>query len=156
MKGEGFVYTVLVVDDSPLMRQFVGRALGMTGFKINVQEAGNGLEAMRLAQSLLPDLIITDLNMPELNGEELLTMLAEDSDLRSTPIIVLTAGGAKTRADIALRHRSVAACIQKPIRPEELRRYLEHIFRPDSGAAASESRVDCEPVSNLEAGFQWN
>jgi len=91
--------------------------------------------------------------MPELNGEELLTILAADPDLRSTPIIVLTAGGAKTRADIAQQHRSVVACIQKPIRPEELRRHLEHIFRPRAGGSPPKASVDAEPATNMEVGF---
>jgi CheY-like chemotaxis protein len=56
---------VLVVDDSPVMRHYIARILQMTGIGVTVHEAENGLDALDKAFRIRPDLMITDLNMPE-------------------------------------------------------------------------------------------
>lgn len=137
------VFKVLVVDDSPLMRQFVARALGMTGFELDIHDAGTGLEAIRLAEDLVPDLIITDLNMPVMDGEEFLRILDADTSLRTIPVIVLTADGARAKTDSVVHHHNLVACLRKPIRPEELKLHLERLLDVESCRVA-------EPVASGE------
>jgi two-component system, chemotaxis family, chemotaxis protein CheY len=75
---------LLIVDDSKAMRMIVRRTLRQAGFDDHeVQEAGDGLEALKVMQGWRPDLILSDWNMPNLNGIDLLRRLrAESNDVR--------------------------------------------------------------------------
>jgi CheY-like chemotaxis protein len=81
---------VLLVEDHPDVRMLI--ALALTTHHFDVREAGDGAEALRmLAAEPRPDLIITDLTMPVMDGWDLLTALHEDPALASIPVIVLSA-----------------------------------------------------------------
>ena len=112
---------VLVVDDSPLMRRYVIRSLAMAGMEISVYEAGDGREAARMALEILPDLVITDLNMPEMSGVELLAWLHSAPGLEHTPVLVLSADQGPKRSSELLAAGAVAY-LTKPATPEALRR----------------------------------
>jgi CheY-like chemotaxis protein len=77
----------LVVDDSMLIRHTVCRFLEQRGF--TVASATNGVEAMHILESVLPDLIVTDLMMPKMTGSELITAVKENPMMARVPIIVL-------------------------------------------------------------------
>ena len=77
----------LVVDDSMIIRHTVCRFLEQRGFA--VESASNGAEAMLLAQRLRPSLIVTDLQMPQMSGAELITVLRANPRTSSIPIVVL-------------------------------------------------------------------
>ena len=117
---------ILLVDDSRLVRRYVARTLEMTGIDdLRIHEAGNGREAMAEVRRSKPDLIITDLNMPEMNGEELIACVAHDPDLRDIPILVLTADREEGKPE-RLIHEGAVGYLTKPITPEDLRgRLLE-------------------------------
>jgi two-component system chemotaxis response regulator CheY len=69
---------ILVVDDSKAMRLIVRRTLRQAGFgECEVEEAGNGVEALAAIQKSRPDLVLSDWNMPEMNGYELLTQIRD-------------------------------------------------------------------------------
>jgi CheY-like chemotaxis protein len=80
---------VLVVDDSMLIRHTVCRFLEERGFQ--VESATNGAEALEVLARIAPDVIITDLSMPKLDGSALITKLKTMAELQSTPIVVLAA-----------------------------------------------------------------
>ncbi len=80
---------ILVVDDSMLIRHTVCRFLEERGFV--VESATNGAEALDVLSAITPDLIITDLSMPKLDGSGLITEFKKRPDHRATPIIVLAA-----------------------------------------------------------------
>ena len=72
-------YRVLIVDDSPAMRAFVRRVIELSGFELSdCFEAGDGAEALELLKNEWVDAILTDINMPGMDGEELLRRLAAD------------------------------------------------------------------------------
>jgi CheY-like chemotaxis protein len=77
----------LVVDDSMIIRHTVCRFLEQRGFA--VESASNGAEALLLAQRLRPCLIVTDLQMPQMSGAELITVLRANPRTSSIPIVVL-------------------------------------------------------------------
>ncbi len=114
---------VLVVDDSPVMRRYVARSLGMTGMDVHIYEAGNGREATVVAASIRPHLVITDLNMPEMSGSELVSWLHADPCLKDTPVLVLSADQGKSRPRELIGAGAVAY-LTKPATPEVLRRSL--------------------------------
>ena len=66
---------ILVVDDSKAMRLIVRRTLRQAGFECEVDEASNGVEALAAIEKARPDLVLSDWNMPEMNGYELLTQI---------------------------------------------------------------------------------
>ncbi len=82
---------VLIVDDSPTVRKFVSVSLSMQGFSVVV--ACDGMDALeKLPQSKF-DLVITDLNMPNMDGFELIKALRENPDYKDLPVIILTSLG---------------------------------------------------------------
>ena len=77
----------LVVDDSMLIRHTVCRFLEQRGF--SVASAANGVEAMQILSSVLPDLIVTDLMMPKMTGSELITAVKANPRMARIPVVVL-------------------------------------------------------------------
>ncbi len=121
-------YRVLIVDDSPAMRAFIRRVMESSGFELSsCFEAGNGEEALTLLRAEWVDAILTDINMPVLDGEEFLRRLAEEDLLRTVPAVVVSTDATRLRMDrmLALGARGY---VTKPFRPEDLRAELERIL----------------------------
>jgi len=114
---------VLIVDDSPLMRRYVGRALHMIREDLTIAEAGNGADAIRQAADDRPDLIITDLTMPKMGGEELVARLHTTPELRDIPVLVLSADHCAKRPE-RLRDAGAIGYMTKPVTPEMLKETL--------------------------------
>jgi CheY-like chemotaxis protein len=85
--------TILVVDDEKTLRVNLGEMLVFEGF--NIIEAENGADAVRLAQAHLPDVIICDVAMPEMDGFEVLARLQENPETSAIPVLLLTAQAEK-------------------------------------------------------------
>lgn len=88
---------ILVADDSPSIRKFVSFALTMKGYKII--PVSDGMEALEKLPKEKVNLVITDLNMPNLDGFELIKAIRSNEDLKEIPIIILSslAGGEEVR-----------------------------------------------------------
>lgn len=113
-------FNVLVVDDSAVMRQMVVRTLRMSGLPLGtVLEAGNGEEGLFVLQEQWVDLLLLDINMPVMNGEEMLRRLRAAPETASLPVIVISTEGSETR--LAALHALGAATVHKPFAPETLR-----------------------------------
>src|SRR5580704_1771533 len=107
-------FRVLIVDDSPAMRGFVRRVLDFSGLEVGaVFEAGNGLEALDLLSREWVDVILTDINMPQMDGETLVATLAQSASLASVPVIVISTDATTTRMD-HLRALGVRGYLAKP------------------------------------------
>ncbi|RPJ05193.1 MAG: response regulator, partial [Deltaproteobacteria bacterium] len=111
-------YNVLIVDDSQTMRRVIRKSVEISGFDLGeCWEAGNGREALDLLQSHWIDLILTDLNMPELNGLEMLRELRKDEIHRNTPVVLITTEGNEPRIREA-QALGMNGYVQKPFHPE--------------------------------------
>jgi CheY-like chemotaxis protein len=86
-RGEVMSVVALVVDDSMLIRHTVCRFLEERGFA--VESATNGQEALEALKRVRPDIIITDIQMPKMNGSELITAVKNDSALAGIPIVIV-------------------------------------------------------------------
>ena len=106
--------SVLVCDDEPNLRELIRVSLG-PGWAVH--EATDGEEALTMARSLEPDLVVLDLMMPRLNGLDVLSRLKADSALRRTRFLVVTAQPASEAE--ALEH-GADGVIVKPFAPEDL------------------------------------
>lgn len=109
--------TVLTVDDSRTMRDMLKHSLIAAGFR--VLQAEDGIDGLEVLKSEMPDVIVTDINMPRLDGFGFIEALRRDMDRRATPILVLT-----TEADPDKKSRAKAAgatgWIVKPFDPAKL------------------------------------
>jgi DNA-binding response OmpR family regulator len=117
---------VLVADDEPVSRLLVRRTLEAQHYE--VLETENGREAVKVAVRERPDLLLIDLNMPEIDGYELIARLRRDVTLASVPVLVLTGDG---RADVVRRVLELGAegFIVKPFAPDLLLSRVEAAFR---------------------------
>jgi len=121
-------FSVLVVDDSPAMRGFIRRVMTLSGLEVETcLEAANGEEALQRLREQLVDVIITDINMPKMNGEEFLRRLETEGLARSIPTLVVSTDATKARI---LRMLSLGAdgYMTKPFSPEALREELERVL----------------------------
>jgi len=112
---------VLIVDDSAVMRKIVERALRQAGLEINeVLEASNGAEALVEVQKGSLDIILSDINMPVMDGLEFLRNLAKLEACKGVPVVMITTEGSEARVVEAL---SVGAkgYIRKPFTPEQVK-----------------------------------
>jgi two-component system, chemotaxis family, chemotaxis protein CheY len=82
---------ILIADDSPTIRKFVTVALSVKGFEIIA--CADGMEAMEVLPTQKIDLVITDLNMPNVDGYELISSIRQNNEYRELPIIVLSSLG---------------------------------------------------------------
>lgn len=118
--------TVLVVDDSATIRLSLQTALALHHCKVETAE--DGLVAVsRLEQGLRPDLIITDVHMPNLNGIDLIARVRAMPSLRFTPILVMTTESQQRLREEA-RHRGATGWLVKPVGGPELLNVLRKIF----------------------------
>ena len=84
-------FNILIVDDSPAMRRVVRRVVDISGVDVgNYLEAGNGFEALAVLRGNWVDLIMTDINMPDMDGEELLLEVRKDAMLASIPVLIVS------------------------------------------------------------------
>ena len=116
---------ILVVDDSETVRQVLQLTLVNAGF--DVVEAEDGLVALdRLACNSV-DMIITDLNMPNMDGLDLIKEVREDGAHRFTPIVMLTTESAKNKKQ-AGREAGASGWIVKPFKPEQLLKVVKLVL----------------------------
>ena len=118
-------YRVLIVDDSPAMRTFVRRVIELSGFELSeCFESSNGWEALDLLRTEWVDAILTDINMPGMDGQEFLRRLSEDELLRTIPALVISTDATAHRI-ASMVSLGARGYITKPFLPEALRAELE-------------------------------
>lgn len=121
-------YNVLIVDDSQTMRKVIRKTVLISGFDVgDCWEAGNGREALDILHSCWVDLILADLNMPVMNGLEMLRELKRDELHRHIRVILITTEGSEKRLEEAYA-LGIKGYIQKPFYPETIRDVLTRIM----------------------------
>jgi two-component system, chemotaxis family, chemotaxis protein CheY len=118
--------TILVVDDSSTMRRILVNTLNRLGFT-QVVQAGNGVEALAECDKARFDCVMTDWNMPEMEGLELVTRLRKMADYQKTPIIMVTTEGGKSDVLEALT-RGVTDYVVKPFTPDVIKAKMDRAF----------------------------
>ncbi len=119
--------TILVVDDMSTMRRVIKSILNQLGYS-NIEEAENGKDALSKLSSGHYDFILTDWNMPEMDGLELVKTIRQDSNLKDLPILMVTAEAKKENVLEALK-AGVSNYIVKPFTAEILKEKIEKIFK---------------------------
>ena len=117
---------VLVVDDSAVMRAMIIKTLRLSGLPLHdIYEARNGEEGLHLLTQHWIDLVLLDLNMPVMNGEEMLVQVRQNPETVDVPVVIVSTEGSETRI-AALRQQGVEF-VHKPFTPELVRETTRHM-----------------------------
>lgn len=127
-------FNVLIVDDSRPMRMVIKKTIRMSGFDVGeIFEASNGKEALNVLGDNWIDLVLTDYNMPHMNGLKLLDEMKKDEVLRRMPAVMITTERSQQRIQ-QFFEMGASDCITKPFTPEEIRQKLNRIMgEPEDG-----------------------
>ena len=111
----------LIVDDSSVMRKIVERSLRQAGIEeMVVHEAGNGVEALELLRAGTMDLILTDINMPAMDGLELLRQIKAQNLASGVPVVMITTESSEEHVRQAIAS-GARGYIRKPFTPEQVK-----------------------------------
>jgi two-component system chemotaxis response regulator CheY len=120
---------ILIVDDSSTMRRIIGNVVMQLGFaKEDFEEAEDGLKAWKILSEAHYDVILTDWNMPNMNGLELVKKVRSEGTHQKTPIIMITTEGGKSEVIAALK-AGVNNYIVKPFNAEVLKEKLDGVLK---------------------------
>ncbi|WP_321533200.1 response regulator [uncultured Desulfuromonas sp.] len=115
---------VLVIDDSSTMRKIVSRSLRQAGLDFDeILEAGDGQEALNLLENESVDLILSDINMPNMDGIEFLRQKKDNAAIAGIPVVMITTEGG---SDIIGEAKALGAAgnIKKPFTPDKIEEVL--------------------------------
>ena len=116
----------LVIEDSPTMRQLIRFALNRLS-QIEIVEAADGVDGLKKLSSNEIDLILTDINMPVMDGIKLVTLVRSNETFKDIPIIIITTEGAREDKDRAMA-LGADAYITKPIQANDLLATVKRIL----------------------------
>jgi two-component system chemotaxis response regulator CheY len=115
-------HSVLIVDDSATMRKIIMRCLRQAGFDISCfHEADDGDKAMDLVDCVQLDLILSDINMPNMNGLDFLKAVSRASG--SPPVIMITTEGSEDIVQEAMK-QGASGYLRKPFTPEQMQQVI--------------------------------
>lgn len=115
---------LLIVDDSPILRSAIKKVVKLAGLEENrIFEAGNGKEALELMSTVWVDLVLLDLNMPVMNGEEFAVELRKQDDIKDAAVVVVSTESNQDRLD-RMKELGAIEFLRKPFEPEDLRKII--------------------------------
>lgn len=121
-------YNILIVDDSQTMRSILAKNLEMTKLDLGaIHFAVNGKDALEKLSNFWIDLVITDLNMPEMSGVQLVEAMSKDGLLNTTPVIVVSTDGSQERI-ASLREMGIREYMRKPFTPESVSEAITRVL----------------------------
>ena len=114
----------LIIDDSSVMRKIVERSLRQAGIELSeVMEAGSGVEALAALQNKKPDLILSDINMPLMNGLEFVKKLQDVAGMKDVPVVMITTEASESHVVEALSY-GAKGYIRKPFTPDQVKEHV--------------------------------
>ena len=120
---------VLIVDDSSVMRKIVGRSLRQAGLEVQeVLEASNGSEALTVARENPLDLILSDINMPQMDGLEFVRQLRSIEAAHDVPVVMITTEAGEAHVVQALSN-GASGYIRKPFTPDQIKERVIPLIR---------------------------
>jgi two-component system chemotaxis response regulator CheY len=121
-------FHLMIVDDSAAMRAFIVRVIWLSGLDVGIcMQASNGQEALDLLRSNWIDIVLTDINMPVMNGEQFVCCMEADELLRTIPVLVVSTDGSEHRVR-KMMSLGAKGYVKKPFSPEVLRKSMEQLL----------------------------
>lgn len=116
---------VLIVDDSTTARSIIRRTLEISGMEdLEIGEASNGLEALETLKANKYDLVFTDINMPDMNGEQLLKRIKSSPKLNDIPVVVISSMTNESKENKLLKEHA-EKIFSKPLSLPDIQDFLE-------------------------------
>jgi len=126
-------YNFLIVDDSVTTRTIIKKILELSSIEIGeLHEAADGEEALEVLQNKWIDLVFADINMPRMNGVEMVQRMREDGMLKSIPVVIVSSEGSETRIE-EMMSKGIKAYLRKPFTPENIKELAENILNLNKG-----------------------
>ncbi|MBW1729242.1 MAG: response regulator [Deltaproteobacteria bacterium] len=133
-------YNILIVDDSTPMRAVIKKIVKASGFNVGqFFEAANGREALDILNQEWLDLVLTDYNMPDMNGLELVEEMNKDDHLKSIPAVMITTEGSRERVEEFMA-KGVIEYIKKPFTPEQIKQQIKQKLKHIMGETEDEEQ----------------
>lgn len=121
-------YNILIVDDSAITREVMARTCRLSGIELGeIYQAANGQEALDLLNNKWADIIFADINMPVMDGMELVEQLRKREDWERVPVVIVSTEGSKTRME-ELRQMGISGYIRKPFTPEQVSEIMHQVM----------------------------
>lgn len=121
-------FNILIVDDSETIRAIVAKTLTIAEVPVSeLYQASNGKEALEILEKEWVDIVFADINMPVMDGVEMVTKIRENENLREINIVVISTEGSSTRIQ-ELQDKGISAYIRKPFTPEQLSSVIKEIL----------------------------
>jgi two-component system, chemotaxis family, chemotaxis protein CheY len=126
-------YNILLVDDSNVVKAVLMKILAGSSLTINkVFDAANGVEALKTMNANTIDLVITDINMPVMDGFELIERMHLDMMLKNIPVIVVSTEGSLTRVSY-LEEMGIRGYVRKPFVAEDILSVISEVLGAGNG-----------------------
>jgi len=122
---------ILIAEDSATMRALIVSTIAALG-KFTIVEAANGFEALRLLPREKVDLVITDINMPDINGLELVSFIKNNPHYRTTPLLIISTEGSDRDREKGLS-LGADAYLVKPFEPRQLQQLVQRYLGQEGG-----------------------
>jgi len=114
-------FTILIVDDSTTMRSVIRRTIQMADMSVGKYlEASGGQEALDIMQNQQVNLVLADINMPGMNGIEMIEKMHADQNICGIPVVIISTEASTTRIK-QLQEKGVVGYAHKPFTPETIR-----------------------------------
>lgn len=136
-------YTILYIEDDPISRRLISRMLELAGYCVFT--ADTGLAGIDIARNEQPDFILTDINLPDINGNELTTLLRNETRFKETPIVALTAQG-KVGREIAMA-AGLTGYLTKPLNVDRLLLQIQYYL------SGGRDQVDPAKLEHAQADY---
>lgn len=114
-------YNILVVDDSSVVRSVIGKTIELAQVDVGeILYAANGKEALEQLKNKWVDIVFADINMPVMNGLEMIEQMEKDGLMETVPVIIVSTEGSTTRIE-QLKQKGIKGYIRKPFTPEKIK-----------------------------------
>lgn len=128
-------FNILVVDDSSSIRAIVKKIIRVSGFNVGeLWDASDGLVALSILEKQQVDLVLTDINMPNMNGMELIARMSKNDRMSTIPVVVVSTEGSDKKMHEAISMGAMGY-VKKPFMPEDIKQTLNDILGVADGQA---------------------
>ena len=146
-------FNILVVDDSETMRAVIKKTVLMSGVQIGeFCEACDGRVALQILEEMWIDVVLTDINMPEMGGVDFLREVKKNEVLRNIPVIFISTESSQSRMEEVMS-LGAAAYVKKPFMPEKIREVLLDVLNKAYATRMAVEGAGANPSVESEADF---